>query len=111
MEGESLLNDGPPSCRFGSWLVVLRGAAQGNLVLNGAWSFVEVAVGGVLVGLVVVPWQACPRATTEFGAAQLGLTVAFAYISFIVADHVCNVSGVMATMTVGCTWAIEPAWS
>ncbi|MHB2017232.1 MAG: cation:proton antiporter [Candidatus Xenobia bacterium] len=103
VEGESLINDGTAIVLFRVMAGIVFGAtAEGNLLLNGAWQFVEVAAGGVLVGLVVVGIASLLlRATTEVGAAQLGLTVAFAYISFIVADHVFDVSGVMATMTVG----------
>ncbi|HUK86391.1 MAG TPA: cation:proton antiporter [Terriglobales bacterium] len=103
LEGESLLNDGTAIVLYSVLAeIVFRGAGHAHLLLYGTGAFLRVALGGILVGLaVVLVASLLLRATTEVGAAQVGLTVAFAYISFILADHVFHVSGVMSTMTVG----------
>ena len=53
---------------------------------------------GVIFGLL---FSLLLRLVRSSSAAQLGLTVTSAYLSFIVAEHFFHVSGVIATMTVG----------
>ena len=102
IEGESLLNDGTAIVLFRVVPLITAASAVGRSPLaTGAIQFCTVALGGVAVGLgfVVIASLALRVATT--GAAQLGLTVATAYASFIVADRFLGVSGVISTMTVG----------
>ncbi|HEY4002258.1 MAG TPA: sodium:proton antiporter, partial [Candidatus Xenobia bacterium] len=95
VEGESLLNDGIAIVVF---RVLLSGGSSGNPAMQ----FLEVACGGVGVGLVfVLGLSRLLRWTNPSATAQLGLTVAAAYGSFIVADHYGGVSGVISTMVVG----------
>jgi Na+:H+ antiporter len=103
VEGESLLNDGTAIVLFRVMVGLLAtGAVTLGVVLQGAVAFVLVAVGGLAIGCVAILVTCLLLGWTSHSApAQLGLTVATAYVSFIVADHFCHVSGVVATMTVG----------
>ncbi len=103
VEGESLLNDGTAIVLFRVMVGLLAtGAITFGVVLHGALEFVLVALGGMAVGCVAILVTHLLLGWTSHSApAQLGLTVATAYVSFIVADHFCHVSGVVATMTVG----------
>ena len=103
VEGESLLNDGTAIVLFRVMVGLLAtGAVTFGVVLHGALEFVLVALGGMAIGCVAILVTRLLLGWTSHSApAQLGLTVATAYVSFIVADHFCHVSGVVATMTVG----------
>jgi CPA1 family monovalent cation:H+ antiporter len=115
IEGESLINDGTAIVLFRivssiaiSAAVTTTGTNSPALVggrsvwVSGALQFVVVVAGGVVVGmLIVVLASVLLRLTHESSSAQLGLTVATAYASFIVADRFVGVSGVISTMTVG----------
>ena len=98
VEGESLLNDGVAIVLFH----ILLGAALGGevSVAKGVIDFFAVFFGGALIGAVlgfavalVLPWL------DRLLAAAL--SVAVAYGSFVLADHVFGFSGVMATVAVG----------
>ena len=78
---------------------MLTGEAEPSL-LGGAWAFLKVFVGGVLVGYL------CARAICYVIArlrnlpmAETTLTISLAYLSFIIAEHYLHVSGVMAVVT------------
>lgn len=103
VEGESLLNDGTAIVLFRVLLAfVAVPVFDAQALVAGVGAFVQVAVGGVLVGAVVAGLVSLAlRFTSTQAAAQLGLTVAAAYLSFLLADHAFHVSGVIATMTVG----------
>jgi len=103
IEGESLLNDGTAIVLF-NLLLGLTLSSQGgsNVLAFAATQFVKVACGGVVVGLAIsLVMSVFLRVTSRSSAAQLGITVASAYLSFIVADHYFHVSGVISTMMVG----------
>ncbi|MCB0414017.1 MAG: cation:proton antiporter [Bdellovibrionales bacterium] len=102
IEGESLFNDGTAIVLYR----VLIGFASATvfkpeMVSEGLIQFITVAGGGVLTGFVLYYLTSLFLRFVSDSSAQLGLTVAAAYISFIVADHVLHVSGVIATMVVG----------
>jgi CPA1 family monovalent cation:H+ antiporter len=98
VEGESLLNDGVAIVLF----AILLEAALGEpvSVLAGVVDFVVVFGGGALIGVVIglvaaltLPWL------DRLTAAALSLAVA--YGSFVFADAVLELSGVMATAAAG----------
>ncbi|MDT0164617.1 sodium:proton antiporter [Actinotalea sp. AC32] len=98
VEGESLLNDGVAIVL----VAILVDAATGGSVsvAAGVVDFAVVFVGGVVIGAVVglvaaaaLPWL------DRLSAAALSLAVA--YGSFVLADEVLGVSGVMATAAAG----------
>ncbi|MGE4233476.1 MAG: cation:proton antiporter [Bacteriovoracia bacterium] len=103
VEGESLVNDGTAIVLFRVLLAIAAAPVfESSMVLNGIGSFFFVSLGGVFVGLSVAMLTGFfLRLTTSSAASQLGLTVAAAYFSFIVADHFFHVSGVIATMSLG----------
>ncbi|MBI5528789.1 MAG: cation:proton antiporter [Deltaproteobacteria bacterium] len=103
VEGESLLNDGTAIVLFRVLVAAAAAPAlDAGLFARGAIEFVEVSLGGVVVGLVTA-WlmEVLLNATSRSTSAQLGLTVAAAYGSFLIADHFLHVSGVISTLTVG----------
>ena len=98
VEGESLLNDGVAIVLFN----ILLASALGEQVsvASGVVDFVGVFFGGAALGValgfaaaLVLPWL-----DRLSGAA---LSVAVAYGSFVLADHVLGFSGVMATVAAG----------
>ena len=101
VEGEALLNDAAAIVLF---VVLLGMIARGHEpdVLGGASEFVISFVGGAAVGalagralLQLIPWARDDR------LAEATLTVAFAYLSFIVAERFFHVSGVVAVLSAG----------
>ena len=99
VEGESLFNDATAIVLFTLLAAILTGAANPGFVA-GAWSFVKVFVGGIVVGYLMA------QATCMFMAGlrhltlvKITLTISLAYLSFIVAEHYLHVSGVMAVVT------------
>lgn len=100
VEGESLLNDATAIVLFS---ILLGLATTGTFALGdvggAALSFLRVFVGGIVVGAlsgVVVSWMTI-RLHLEISAVLI-CSVVLAYVSFIVAEHVLHVSGVMAVV-------------
>ncbi len=98
VEGESLLNDGVAIVAYEVLIVAALGGSISAAA--GLGEFVVVFAGGTLLGLVVglaaaavLPWL------RPLPAAALSLAVA--YGSFVLADHVLGFSGVMATAAAG----------
>ena len=103
VEGEALLNDAAAISVF----VVLLGMIQTGQkpdVIAGLTEFVLSFIGGGVVGLLagqVLLWL-----ITRFGDDRLvatTLTLAFAYLSFIAAERLFHVSGVVAVLVSGLT--------
>jgi CPA1 family monovalent cation:H+ antiporter len=102
VEGESLLNDGTAIVLFRLLVALPMSATLGGATIVGVVEdFFVVVVSGLAVGLVfslLATWAL--RFTEASAAAQIGLTVASAYASFLVADEI-HSSGVMSTLIVG----------
>lgn len=107
VEGESLFNDATA-------LVVSRilagllagGALTGRLALEGLGEFAWVFTGGVLTGATLgFTTGYVLRAVRSDSFVSITLTLVLAYLSFIVAELVLGVSGVMATVTAGLTFS------
>src|SRR5918994_1955415 len=98
VEGESLLNDGVAIVLYE---ILLVGALGGALsVADGALDFVVVFLGGIMIGSVVgtaavMLLPVLPRLSAA------ALSVAVAYGSFVLAEGIVGVSGVMATVAAG----------
>jgi CPA1 family monovalent cation:H+ antiporter len=103
VEGEALLNDAAAIVMF----VVLLGiivSGQKPVLGVGAMEFTVSFLGGALLGglagralLQVIPW------TRDDRLAEATLTVALAYLTFIAAEHLFHVSGVVAVLSSGLT--------
>ncbi len=101
--GESLLNDAAAIVLYTVLLGILVSGRQ-PVLGAAAIEFVRSFIGGGLLGLVagraflqVVPWVRDDR------LAEGTLTVALAYLAFIVAERLFGVSGVVAVLTSGMT--------
>ncbi|MAV90621.1 MAG: hypothetical protein CL676_04315 [Bdellovibrionaceae bacterium] len=102
IEGESLLNDGAAIVLFRVLVgFVAVTTFESSMITEGMQQFMIVAFGGALVGLGFYYATSLLLKITSDSSAQLGLTIASAYSTFIVADHFLHVSGVIATMVVG----------
>ncbi len=113
VEGESLLNDGTAIVLFRVLLAATAASQLGTgLIVRGVLQFIEVALGGALVGLAMAAMMSLLlKLTSRSGASQLGVTVVAAYLSFIIADRYLGVSGVISTLVVGSIWGVVRAWS
>lgn len=108
VEGESLFNDATAIVVFG---LLLAFALEGGLPGAGALALavpglVWVFIGGAILGMVVaaVASELSHRLHSPT-SATLAMSVAAAYASFILAEHVLHVSGVMAAVGASITFA------
>ena len=104
VEGEALLND---AAAIVLYTVLLGIIVSGNTpsLASAAMEFVVSFLGGALFGvlagralLLVVPW------TRDDRLAEGTLTIALAYLTFIAADRLLHVSGVVAVLAAGLTF-------
>ncbi|OOZ37315.1 cation:proton antiporter [Solemya velesiana gill symbiont] len=105
VEGESLLNDAT-SIVIAKILVgiLATGMVSGEALTQGVADFFILFVGGILVGTAlgymaskIIGW------VESEPFVEIGLTTALAYLSFLLAEEVLHVSGVMATVAAGLT--------
>ncbi|MFM1897660.1 MAG: hypothetical protein RLZZ385_2734 [Pseudomonadota bacterium] len=98
VEGESLFNDATAIVLFN--LVVAIALTGSFSLAAGAfavWQFVLVFVGGALAGLLLGTVASLAANSLRVGGTgYLVLTLALAYLSFVIAEHGLHVSGVMA---------------
>jgi len=105
VEGESLFNDATSIVAARILLgVIAAGVLTAHTALAGALSFVVVFVGGVLVGAAAgwVVGLLIGRVNDD-PFIEISLTTVLAYVSFLLAEEVFHVSGVMATVAAGLT--------
>ena len=104
--GESLFNDAAAIAIFALLLDVLVGARDLSLA-DGLLAILIEFLGGVLVG-VVLARLACSllHRLRNTRVAEVTVTVSLAYLSYVVADHYLEVSGVIAVVAAGLTVAI-----
>jgi len=106
VEGESLFNDAAAIAIFSILLDMLIGDRAAS-PLYGVLRFVVDFLGGVAVGYVLARltcWL-LPR-LREARVAEITLSLALAYISYIVAEDVLDVSGVVAVVAAALTFAV-----
>ncbi len=103
VEGESLLNDASAIVAYTVLLGIIVNGTEPHLG-EGAIAFFVSFIGGGVFGVVagrlmltLVGW------TRDNPLAEATLTLALAYLAYIVADQVFHVSGVVATLTAGMT--------
>lgn len=99
VEGESLFNDAAAIALFALFLGMLTGERQAD-ALDGALAFLRGFVGGLVFGYVggrAVCWGVTLLRGQRF--AEITVTVAAAYLAFIVGEHYLHISGVVAVVT------------
>ena len=103
VEGESLLNDAAAIAMFSVLLGIIASGRQFH-VGEGAVEFVVSFLGGAALGAIagrifleLIPW------TRDDRLAVATLTLALAYLTYVSADRVFHVSGVVAVLAAGMT--------
>jgi CPA1 family monovalent cation:H+ antiporter len=103
IEGESLFNDATSIVLARIILgVLLVGQISGGIVARGALDFVLVFAGGLIVGAglgLIVGYLLGLVGSDLY--IEITLTMALAYVSFLLAERVFHVSGVTATLAAG----------
>jgi CPA1 family monovalent cation:H+ antiporter len=107
VEGESLLNDAAAIALFSLFVAMLTGGREATLS-GAALEFLRDFAGGLAFGFLVgrlsfvlVPWLRDHR------LAETTLTIALAYLSFVVGEHYLGVSGVVAAVSTGLVVSYE----
>ncbi len=99
VEGESLFNDATAIVLFTILAAMLAGTGDSSL-LSGTVDFLRVFAGGVIIGYLMARVLCAILARLQdLPLVETTLTVSLAYLSFIVAEHYLQVSGVMAVVT------------
>jgi CPA1 family monovalent cation:H+ antiporter len=108
IEGESLLNDGTAMVLFRIFMTVALASVAGkaqvlNLDFFGAlWKFSWLSLGSIAIGLGIAGITSLLlRILSLSGAAQLGIIIVSAYLSFLISDAFLHLSGVISTLVVG----------
>jgi CPA1 family monovalent cation:H+ antiporter len=101
VEGESLFNDAAAIAVFTVLMGVITGASASTLI-GAVLAFLHAVIGGLLLGLLAggIVCIILPLLRSH-PLAEVTLTIAFAYLAFIVGDHYLEVSGVVAAVTAG----------
>jgi monovalent cation/hydrogen antiporter len=100
LEGESLLND---ATALVTLRVALAALVTGSFsFFNAGWSFLLAAIGGIIVGLLIgiVSAPLFRRLTSDVPVYTV-LTFLAGYASYILAEEVLHVSGVLAVVALG----------
>ena len=103
LEGESLLNDAAAIAIFGTLVALARAEVDANLgaVLIGfLFDFSVGATTGIVLGWLAT---ALYRRLAGSAVAEATITVALAYGSYLMADHVLGASGVVSVVFAGLT--------
>jgi len=104
VEGESLFNDATSIVLSRIMLgVVIGGALSRGSIARGAVSFVAVFIGGLLLGWLLGLLTGLILGWVQDHFIEITLTTVLAYASFILAEQVLHVSGVMAAIAAGLT--------
>jgi CPA1 family monovalent cation:H+ antiporter len=99
LEGESLLNDGTAIVIFN---LTLGFIASGDFnLINSLTDFVRIAGGGLIVGLIFGWFFASLIGRINDHLVEITLTTILAFGSFLVAEDLLHVSGVLAVVTAG----------
>ncbi len=99
LEGESLLNDGTAIVIFNLAVAAVLGGAF-NL-LNGVLDFLIIGGGGLVVGMVLGWLISRLMANIDDHLVETTLTTVLAFGSYLVAEEIFHVSGVLAVVAAG----------
>ncbi len=105
LEGESLFNDATAIVLFSIFLVLATMPAAQVSPVSALIDFVVIFAGGALVGAVVGGLCQLGRRLFPPGIASAALTLLAAYGSFLLAEGVLHVSGVMGSLVAGLVMA------
>ncbi|HEV8078904.1 MAG TPA: cation:proton antiporter, partial [Marinobacter sp.] len=105
IEGESLFNDAAALVASKILLTIMAaGVLSQDQLTNGALNFITLFFGGLLFGVVLgyltgklIGW------IDSDPILEIGITTALAYLSFLIAEEVLHISGIMATLGAGLT--------
>ena len=101
VEGESLFNDAAAIALF-TVLVDLLVSGRPLELTESAKLFALSFAGGAAIGFLVAHLAlALLRPVRDLPAAEISITLALAYLSFVVAEHYLDVSGVVAVVVAG----------
>jgi CPA1 family monovalent cation:H+ antiporter len=107
VEGESLFNDGTAIVLFNILIAFVVGtttAGKGFTAefFSGSLEFLKVSGGGAMVGILLawIGWSVI-GSIIENLPIKISLTIIMAYASFVIAEHVFHVSGVIALVLAG----------
>ncbi len=100
LEGESLLNDGTSIVLFGLVLSLAVAGNQFNLFTS-IVDFIRIAGGGIIIGLVLGTLISQMINRIDDYLIETTLTTILAYGSFLVAEELFHVSGVLAVVGAG----------
>lgn len=105
VEGESLFNDATAIVASQILLAIaVAGYVSGQTIVSGIGDFFFVFLGGALVGWVLAVIVGFVLGHVEGDPMiEISLTTILAYFSFLLAEHVLHVSGVMATVAAALT--------
>ncbi len=100
LEGESLLNDGTSIVLYGLVISIAITASEFNL-LTSIIDFIRIAGGGVIIGLVLGGLISQIIDRIDDYLIETTLTTILAYGSFLIAEEMFHVSGVLAVVGAG----------
>ena len=99
VEGESLFNDATAIVLFTILAAMVAGTAQADLG-TGTLQFIKVFLGGIVVGFLMARVFSWVIGTVGgIALVEVSLTIALAFLAFLIAEHYLHVSGVMAVVT------------
>ncbi len=102
VEGESLLNDAAAIALFGFFLSFVMAGVPNPTLRDAVIGLPAIILGGVLTGWIMA--RLALRLMRWLGAwplAQLSLSVAIPYATYVLADHLLHASGVVAVVVAG----------
>ncbi len=119
VEGESLLNDAAAIALFGFFLTFVQLGVPDPSLREALVIFPWLLLGGVGLGLVLARVATALMAVIPtFPRAQVSISVALPYLTYIIAEQVLQTSGVIAVVTAGLTLNLigpgrltPPSWS
>jgi len=106
IDGESIFNDATAIVLFTIFLSAIQSNLDfsTSLILTSVFKFFIVLFGGVIIGIIVgYLGSLVVKFQKNSVILQVTISLVMAYVSFIIANHFLDVSGVMSTLAAGIT--------